>query len=68
MILIYDLLQAENNHVSCNRVHIDANQINGCNTAKKFCGAEAPGFVNGILGAAAREMKSDAEETNGEAA
>lgn len=25
-------------------------------TAKKFCGAEAPGFVNGILGSAARAM------------
>lgn len=36
-------------------------------TAKKFCGAEAPGFVNGILGAAAREMNSD-EITNGRAA
>lgn len=30
-------------------------------TAKKFCGAEAPGFVNGILGAAARAMKDDGE-------
>lgn len=26
-------------------------------TAKKFCGAEAPGFVNGILNAALREMR-----------
>ena len=34
-------------------------------TAKKFCGAEAPGFVNGILGAAARAMKDD-EETGGD--
>jgi len=25
-------------------------------TAKQFCGAEAPGFVNGILAAALREM------------
>ena len=25
-------------------------------TAKTFCGAEAPGFVNGILAAALREM------------
>lgn len=25
-------------------------------TAKRFCGAEAPGFVNGILGSAARAM------------
>jgi N utilization substance protein B len=24
--------------------------------AKRYCGAEAPGFVNGILGAAAREL------------
>ena len=27
--------------------------------AKAFCGAEAPGFVNGILGAALREMRED---------
>ena len=26
------------------------------NLAREFCGAEAPGFVNGILGTAAREM------------
>jgi transcription antitermination protein NusB len=25
------------------------------NTAKEYCGSDAPGFVNGILGAAARE-------------
>jgi N utilization substance protein B len=25
-------------------------------TAKRFCGAEAPGFVNGILGAVLREL------------
>lgn len=29
--------------------------------AKRYCGAEAPGFVNGILGAAARELDSGAE-------
>jgi N utilization substance protein B len=27
-------------------------------TAKQFCGAEAPGFVNGILGAVLREAES----------
>jgi N utilization substance protein B len=27
--------------------------------AKAFCGAEAPGFLNGILGAALREMRED---------
>jgi N utilization substance protein B len=27
------------------------------NLAKEFCGAEAPGFVNGILGSAAREAE-----------
>jgi N utilization substance protein B len=27
-------------------------------TAKRFCGAEAPGFVNGILGAVLREKVS----------
>jgi N utilization substance protein B len=29
-------------------------------TAKEFCGAEAPGFVNGILGAVLRDMKNSA--------
>jgi len=28
--------------------------------AKEFCGAEAPGFVNGILGTAAREVSEEA--------
>ena len=28
-------------------------------TAKRFCGAEAPGFVNGILAAALREMREN---------
>jgi N utilization substance protein B len=27
-------------------------------TAKRFCGAEAPGFVNGLLGAALRELQA----------
>jgi transcription antitermination protein NusB len=27
--------------------------------AKSFCGADAPGFVNGILGAALHEMRED---------
>jgi N utilization substance protein B len=25
--------------------------------AKEYCGADAPGFVNGVLGAAARERQ-----------
>src|SRR5690348_14360585 len=29
-------------------------------TAKAYCGAEAPGFVNGVLGAALREVRQDA--------
>jgi N utilization substance protein B len=29
-------------------------------TAKKYCGADAPAFVNGILGAAARELEPEA--------
>lgn len=29
-------------------------------TAKKYSGAEAPGFVNGILGAAAKAMETNA--------
>jgi N utilization substance protein B len=28
-------------------------------TAKRFCGAEAPAFVNGILGAVLRELEPD---------
>jgi N utilization substance protein B len=28
-------------------------------TAKAFCGADAPGFVNGILGAALREVREN---------
>lgn len=28
-------------------------------TAKRFCGAEAPGFVNGILDAALRELRDE---------
>ncbi len=27
------------------------------NLAKEYCGADAPGFVNGILGAAARDLQ-----------
>jgi N utilization substance protein B len=27
-------------------------------TAKEFCGADAPGFVNGILGAVLRELRA----------
>jgi N utilization substance protein B len=30
------------------------------NMAKEYCGAEAPGFVNGILGSAAREREEAA--------
>ena len=29
-------------------------------TAKRFCGAEAPGFINGILGAVLREREAGA--------
>jgi N utilization substance protein B len=32
-------------------------------TAKRFCGAEAPGFVNGILAAALREMGENPDST-----
>ncbi len=30
-------------------------------TAKTFCGADAPGFVNGILAAVLRSMREDGE-------
>ncbi len=30
------------------------------NLAQEFCGADAPGFVNGILGSAARELQEAA--------
>ena len=32
-------------------------------TAKRFCGAEAPGFVNGILGTVLREMAAGSGKT-----
>ena len=35
------------------------------NLAKEFCGADAPGFVNGILGSAARELEEAARERRG---
>ena len=31
------------------------------NLAKEYCGADAPGFVNGILGSAAREQQGAAK-------
>jgi N utilization substance protein B len=31
------------------------------NLAREYCGADAPGFVNGILGSAAREMPAPQE-------
>jgi transcription antitermination protein NusB len=31
-------------------------------TAKEFCGTDAPGFVNGILGAALRDLQSAAAD------
>jgi len=31
--------------------------------AREYCGADAPGFVNGILGAAAAELDEDSAET-----
>ncbi len=31
------------------------------NLAREFCGADAPGFVNGILGSAARDMPATQE-------
>ncbi len=34
-------------------------------TAKRFCGADAPGFVNGILAAALRERQSLEHEPHG---
>jgi transcription antitermination protein NusB len=32
-------------------------------TAKEFCGAEAPAFLNGILGAALRELRESPQAT-----
>jgi N utilization substance protein B len=29
-------------------------------SAKKFCGSEAPAFVNGVLGAVLRELRENA--------
>jgi N utilization substance protein B len=30
-------------------------------SAKTFCGSEAPGFVNGVLGAVLRELRENAQ-------
>jgi transcription antitermination protein NusB len=35
-------------------------------TAKHFCGADAPGFVNGVLGAVLRERRTDGAATGGD--
>ena len=32
-------------------------------SAKTFCGSDAPGFVNGVLGAVLREMREKREES-----
>ena len=36
--------------------------------AKEYCGADAPGFVNGVLGAAVRERKAVGHRERGESA
>ena len=35
--------------------------------AKEYCGADAPGFINGVLGAAARELEAVGQANEGEA-
>ena len=35
-------------------------------TAKRFCGADAPGFVNGVLGAVLRERQTGGAPTAGD--
>lgn len=37
-------------------------------TAKRFCGADAPGFVNGVLGAVLRERRADGSANEGDGA
>ena len=36
-------------------------------TAKRFCGADAPGFINGILGAVFRELPVEPHTSHGSA-
>lgn len=36
--------------------------------AKEFCGVDAPGFVNGILGAAVRDLEAVGQKNGGERA
>jgi N utilization substance protein B len=33
----------------------------GVESAKTFCGSDAPGFVNGVLGAVLREVRENAQ-------
>ena len=35
-------------------------------TAKRFCGADAPGFVNGVLGAVLREHRANGAPSGGD--
>ena len=35
-------------------------------TAKRFCGADAPGFVNGVLGAVLRERRANGAPSGGD--
>lgn len=37
-------------------------------TAKRFCGADAPGFVNGVLGAVLRARQADGAASEGDGA
>lgn len=37
-------------------------------TAKRFCGTQAPGFVNGVLGAVLRERQADGSASGEDAA
>jgi transcription antitermination protein NusB len=34
-------------------------------SAKKFCGSEAPGFINGVLGAVLRQVRENGLRTDG---
>src|SRR5215212_3010517 len=40
----------------CESIPVEVAIDEAVNTAREYCGADAPGFINGILGAAAREM------------
>ena len=58
--VVFGVLTTENDQQALERSSDEDNKGHeAVETAKEFCGADAPGFVNGILAAALREMQDN---------